>query len=203
MPLTTDRGQPTALATVTRIENAGEHRMKLLDAKPWRLQAAIVDLDGTMVDTIGDFVVALSGMLADLGLPRVERGFVEGTVGKGSEHLIQRTLAQVGGPAEAFDDAFDRYQRHYLAINGGHSDVFPGVVEGLQRLVDRGMVLACLANKPTALALSLLQKKRLDGFFRCARAAGCPVVLVSYGYNHGEPVRAVDCDAVGDRLDEL
>jgi phosphoglycolate phosphatase len=36
-----------------------------------------------------------------------------------------------------------------------------------------------------------------------ARAAGCPVVLVSYGYNHGEPVQAVGADAVVDRLDAL
>jgi len=38
---------------------------------------------------------------------------------------------------------------------------------------------------------------------RAARAAGCPVVLVSYGYNHGEPVHAVDADGVIDRLDRL
>jgi len=38
---------------------------------------------------------------------------------------------------------------------------------------------------------------------RAARAAGCPVVLVSYGYNHGEPVAAVDADGVIDRLDQL
>jgi phosphoglycolate phosphatase len=36
-----------------------------------------------------------------------------------------------------------------------------------------------------------------------ARAAGCPVVLVTYGYNHGEPVRGVDADAFVDRLDEI
>ena len=36
-----------------------------------------------------------------------------------------------------------------------------------------------------------------------ARAAGCPVVLVSYGYNHGEPVRAVDADGFVDALAEL
>ena len=38
---------------------------------------------------------------------------------------------------------------------------------------------------------------------RAARAAGCPVVLVSYGYNHGEPVHAVGADGVVDRLDEI
>jgi phosphoglycolate phosphatase len=36
-----------------------------------------------------------------------------------------------------------------------------------------------------------------------ARAAGCPVVLVSYGYNHGEPVSTAGADAVVDRIDEI
>ena len=36
-----------------------------------------------------------------------------------------------------------------------------------------------------------------------ARAAGCPVALVTYGYNHGEPVQAVDADAHIDRIDQL
>jgi phosphoglycolate phosphatase len=38
---------------------------------------------------------------------------------------------------------------------------------------------------------------------QAARAAGCPVVLVSYGYNHGQPASEVDCDGVVDRLDQL
>ncbi|XBP70771.1 HAD-IA family hydrolase [Polaromonas hydrogenivorans] len=38
---------------------------------------------------------------------------------------------------------------------------------------------------------------------RAARAAGCPVLLVTYGYNHGEPVRAVDADGFVDSLAEL
>jgi phosphoglycolate phosphatase len=38
---------------------------------------------------------------------------------------------------------------------------------------------------------------------QAARAAGCPVVLVSYGYNHGEPVSAAGADGLIDRLDQL
>ena len=38
---------------------------------------------------------------------------------------------------------------------------------------------------------------------QAARAAGCPVVLVTYGYNHGEPVRAVDADGFVDSLADL
>jgi phosphoglycolate phosphatase len=36
-----------------------------------------------------------------------------------------------------------------------------------------------------------------------ARAAGCPVVLVTYGYNHGEPIHGVDCDGFIDRFTDL
>jgi phosphoglycolate phosphatase len=35
---------------------------------------------------------------------------------------------------------------------------------------------------------------------QAARAAGCPVLLVSYGYNHGEPIYSVDADLVVDSL---
>jgi len=38
---------------------------------------------------------------------------------------------------------------------------------------------------------------------QAARAAGCPVVLVTYGYNHGRPVREVPADGYVDRLTQL
>jgi phosphoglycolate phosphatase len=211
-----------------------------------KLQAAIVDLDGTMVDTVGDFEAALNAMLGGLGLPAVGRAFIERTVGKGSEHLIRSTLAEVGADAQWYSAAWSGYQRHYLAINGRYSAVYPGVVEGLRQFAAAGLALACLTNKPTAFARALLVDKGLDGFFshvfggdafarkkpdplplletcralgtlpahtlmigdssndaRAARAAGCPVVLVSYGYNHGRPVAEAAPDAVIHRLDAL
>ena len=210
------------------------------------LRAAIVDLDGTMIDTLGDFVVVLNRVLSELALAPIDRGFIEHTVGKGSEHLIRSTLQQVGADARLYDRAWALYQQRYLEVNGEYAYVYPGVVEGLTALKARGLKLACLTNKPTAFALALLRLKGLDGFFsavfggdaferkkpdplpllktcealgsapaqtlmvgdssndaRAARAAGCPVVLVSYGYNHGEPVGAVDADGVIDRLDQL
>jgi phosphoglycolate phosphatase len=213
---------------------------------PTALRAAIIDLDGTMIDTLGDFDVALNATLRELALPGVDRAFIAHTVGKGSEHLIRSTLAHVGGDASLYDAAWAHYQRHYDAINGRHAVVFPGVAEGLQRLRRSGLVLACLTNKPGAFARDLLESKGLLGCFAmvfggdaferkkpdplpllktcealgaepartlmigdsrndaaAARAAGCPVVLVTYGYNHGEPVHAVPADGYVDRLDQI
>ena len=55
---------------------------------PQTFEAAIIDLDGTMVDTMGDFVVAVNLMLRDMGYPSVDRAVVALRVGKGSENLV-------------------------------------------------------------------------------------------------------------------
>lgn len=212
--------------------------------------AAIVDLDGTMVDTVGDFVAALNLVLDDLSLPHVDATVVSTLIGKGSEHLIRGVLRHVHAApdegAATYERAWARYQHHYRIVNGRHSRVFDGVVEGLAGLRAAGLRLACLTNKPTEFARALLVAKNLDGFFdhvfggdaferkkpdplpvlkscealgcrpartlligdssndaAAARAAGCPVVLVSYGYNHGKSVLGADADGVVDSLGEL
>ena len=235
------------------------------------IDAVIVDLDGTMIDTLDDFCVALNSMLADLPAPyshhRVVRTNVAQWVGKGSENLIKTALASVSIgneqsisiakksagampidalPLPLYEQAWLSYQRHYLAVNGLHATVFPGVLDGLTRLKERGLKLACLTNKPTAFAVALLKDKGLIGFFeytfggdaferkkpdplpllktchalgcspartlmlgdssndaQAARAAGCPVLLVTYGYNHGQPIQTVDADGFIDSIAEL
>ncbi len=213
------------------------------------VRAAIVDLDGTMVDTLGDFLVALRGMLRELGLGEVTPEQVSQRVGKGSEHLVAQVLRLHLPEAQA--DALQAqalrvYQQHYTLANGHHSELFPGVLEGLRRLRDAGLALACVTNKPGVHARELLERKGLLEFFpvvaggdayerkkpdplpllrtcerlgqapaatlmvgdsqndaAAAAAAGCPAVLATYGYNHGEPIRATPALAYFDRLDEL
>lgn len=221
--------------------------MALLDS----IRAVILDLDGTLVDTIGDFELALRATLVELGVEpdRASRTFIGQTVGKGSEYLVQQTLHHAGLPGDdtdLFERALARYQHHYGLINGQASTLFPGAAEGVAALRAMGLRMACLTNKPGRYARELLAAKGLadafeqiyggDAFSRkkpdplplletcralgvapehtlmvgdslndaqAGHAAGCTVVLVSYGYNHGRPIREVPAAAYIDRIDEL
>jgi phosphoglycolate phosphatase len=226
-----------------------------------QIEAVIFDLDGTLVNTLRDFQVALHRTMTDLDLPPVSDALIEQTIGKGSEHLIRSLLAhqiarpEVKGAGQAcagltvdalFDRAWQRYQHHYLAINGQFANVYPGVADVLNDFAAKGLPMACLTNKPLAFAQALLKDKSLTSFFgpvfggdsferkkpdplpllktcealgkaaahtlmvgdssndaQAAHAAGCPVVLVTYGYNHGQPVQNTPAAAWLDTLADL
>lgn len=139
------------------------------------LQAVMIDLDGTMVDTIGDFEVALNRALSDLQVPTANRLLIERSIGKGSEHLIrsvlkhQLALPEMAGNAREVEQLFmpvwERYEHHYLSINGEFSNVFPGVMEGLEQIKALGLPMACLTNKPVSFTLPLIQDKGLAPYF--------------------------------------
>ncbi|MGF6938750.1 phosphoglycolate phosphatase [Paraburkholderia sp. UCT70] len=133
-----------------------------------RLEAAIIDLDGTMIDTADDFTAGVNGMLAQLDAEETTREEVIGYVGKGSEHLIRSVLAprfEAEHAQERFDEALAIYQAEYAKINGVHTRLYPDVEAGLRALRDAGLKLACVTNKPHRFALELLQQYRLAPYF--------------------------------------
>ena len=206
------------------------------------IRAVIIDLDGTMLDTAPDFQAAINAMRDEMQLAPMSIETITNFVGKGSENLIRRVLAvdyderQI---ALRFDNAMAAYQRHYLAINGDFTTLYPNVREGLQQFQQQSLQLACVTNKPIAFVEPLLKKVGLHKFFDviyggdslptrkpdpgpflqvcrdfnlltaqvlaigdssndalAARAAGCAVLSVPYGYNHGESVQTIDSDGI-------
>ena len=204
-------------------------------ASSFGVHAALIDLDGTLLDTAADIAVAVNAMLVEHGRPPLPEALVRSYIGRGTANLVRRCF----GPETAPEGALECFRRHYQQSNGRFARPFPGVVEGLARLREKGLRLACVTNKPEIFVTPLLKLMKLDGWFdyvvcgdtlaRCkpdplplthtcehfgiapqealmigdsmndveaARAAGCPVVCVPYGYAEGRQMRAEDCDAI-------
>ena len=205
----------------------------------YAVDALLFDLDGTLVDSIGDLALAANAMLAELGRPARSLEEVRCFVGKGIPKLVERCLADAPLAGADFDAALEMFQRHYTETNGRVSQAYPGVADMLAALRAQGIPMACVTNKAAAFTEPLLQLTGIASFFdavvcgdtrdvkkphpgmllhaceqlgveighvlmigdsandaQSARAAGCPVLLMTWGYTEGVPVDTIECDGL-------
>jgi len=127
--------------------------------------AVLIDLDGTLVDSAPDIVEAANRMLADLDSAPLAFDTVAGFIGRGVPNLVRRVLetAQLAPRVEAAA-AEALFHRHYDDTNGRLGSVFPGVEAGLAALRRDGYRMACVTNKPRALAAPLLAMTGLASY---------------------------------------
>ncbi len=132
------------------------------------IRAALVDLDGTLLDTAPDLASAANAMLDELGMQRLDPGQVRDFIGKGIRALVRRCLASAGGQSpndSLYESALELFAQHYERLNGSSSTPYPGVEEGLAAMKSRGLRLACVTNKASRYTDPLLASSRLAGYF--------------------------------------
>jgi len=131
-------------------------------------RAALIDLDGTLLDTAPDLAAAANATLAELGRPLLPVAVVRDFVGQGIAHLVRRSLEASTGAAAAdalFDAACARFGEHYARLNGAAAQPFEGVLEGLADMKAMGLRLACVTNKIARFTEPLLVASGLRGSF--------------------------------------
>lgn len=142
--------------------------MSMATAHPTRaIEAVLIDLDGTLVDSAPDIVEASNRMLVELGAPALSAAVVASFIGNGVPMLVQRLLHASPG-LRCSDDAAARalFYRHYQETNGRFSRLFPGVQAGLDALQQAGYRMACVTNKPIAYTTPLLQAFGLEHYLQ-------------------------------------
>ena len=135
---------------------------------PLRVGAAVIDLDGTLLDTAPDLVAAANAMRQALGLAPLPFDTVVTYVGKGAERLVHRALTtDPDGEAEGalFQVGHRLFFEFYQQENGRHAALFPQVREGLERMRELGLRLACVTNKPMRFTTPLLERHDLARYF--------------------------------------
>jgi phosphoglycolate phosphatase len=118
----------------------------------------VFDLDGTLVDSLPDMLVAMNKLLADLGRPEATPDQICEWVGDGAAILVERALTALGGmPERPLGELTAAYIAHYRGHAAHASKPYPGVVETLEQLAAAGHPMAVCTNKPHALAIELLE----------------------------------------------
>jgi phosphoglycolate phosphatase len=129
----------------------------MLPAKP---EMILIDVDGTLVDSVPDLAFCVDEMMQQLGRePRGETR-VRNWVGNGVERLVRRALIGKldGEPAnDEFEKAYPIFLDLYADNTSKRSLLYPGVREGLDYLKAAGYALGCVTNKAAQFTIPLLK----------------------------------------------
>jgi phosphoglycolate phosphatase len=127
--------------------------------------ALIFDLDGTLIDSVPDLLVAVNRMLADLNEPPMQRDEVQSYVGEGAPMLVSRVLAARGLPDDVSGRLTAAMVADYSAHAAIHTRPYPGVIAALSRLAEAGHPLGLCTNKPLTATEAVLNGLGLSHLF--------------------------------------
>ncbi len=127
----------------------------------------VFDLDGTLVETVGDLAATLNTVLVEAGYNPIEPERVRNMVGHGARVLLRRGLAANGVEASdaMIEPLFERFLVHYSANIAVHSRPFPGMIQAVERFRAAGWRSAVCTNKLERLARPLLDTLELTPLF--------------------------------------
>jgi len=135
---------------------------------PIRPGMVLIDLDGTLVDSVPDLAYCVDQMMHRLGRPPRGEAAVRNWVGNGVERLVRRALTGTldGEPNEAdYAQAYPLFLELYAENTATRSVLYPGVQSGLDLLARRGYRLGCVTNKAEAFTEPLLADLGIRGAF--------------------------------------
>jgi phosphoglycolate phosphatase len=176
-----------------------------------RPKLVLIDLDGTLVDSVPDLAYCVDEMMRALG--REPRGVekVRGWVGNGVDRLVMRALTDTlwEDPEEdEYEAAHTIYMKLYAANTSGRSHLYDGVLDGIDYLKSEGFKVGCVTNKAEAFTVPLLKDMGIYDKFDVVVSGDTtpkkkpdPMPLL-HAANQLK-VKAADCLMVGDSMHDV
>jgi phosphoglycolate phosphatase len=128
----------------------------------------LIDVDGTLVDSVPDLAFCVDEMLKQLDMPIRGEAAVREWVGNGVIRLTERALTNDldGYPDQAlFDKAMPIFNELYMENTSKRSELYAGVVEGMAFLKECGFKIGCVTNKAAQFTIPLLKDLGLHDEF--------------------------------------
>lgn len=119
-------------------------------------QLVIFDLDGTLLNTIGDLTVAVNHTLGECGFPLRTYDEVRSMVGDGVLKLLERALPEAERTSNNLTRAREIFLPFYGAHNAEKTHPYEGIPELLEELRKKGVKMAVASNKYHAATCKLI-----------------------------------------------
>ena len=175
------------------------------------IRLILFDLDGTLVDSVGDLAWCGNEMLQRLGLAPHNPDAARAWVGNGVERFVKRFLTgeMDAEPAEdLYQSGLEIFEALYADNVSTRSQVYPGVKPALDRLARKNLHLACVTNKPDPFTSHLIEALDLSSYFELVVAGNTTVrkkpdpMPLHYAADYFE-LDYRDCLMVGDSSNDV
>lgn len=133
-----------------------------------RPEMVLIDVDGTLVDSVPDLAWCVDAMMRELGRPEHGEQKVRHWVGNGVERLVKRALIDNldGEPEENdFQQALPIFQALYADNTSKRSHLYEGVTEALEFLKGTGVQMGCVTNKASQFTIPILEDLAVRDYF--------------------------------------
>ena len=137
--------------------------------KKFQPKLVMIDVDGTLVDSVPDLAYCVDEMMIDLGKPPIGHERVRNWVGNGVPRLVERALTgQLDGVPnnDEFDKAFPIFLDLYSRNSCVRSHLYDGVMEGLNYLMSKDYLIGCVTNKAEQFTTPLLKSLGIFDYFK-------------------------------------
>jgi phosphoglycolate phosphatase len=131
-------------------------------------EMVLIDVDGTMVNSVPDLAYSIDQMLLNLDMPVRGEDKVKNWVGNGIERLVKRALVNAldGDPDETlYQRALPLFKSHYSVNNSKRSYLYEGARQGLDYMQSRRYSLGCVTNKAAEFTHPLLDDLDISRYF--------------------------------------
>jgi len=132
-----------------------------------RIETLVLDLDGTLIDSVPDLGDAVNAVLLGEGLAPVGAQELRRFVGEGAQRMVEQAVDYRGGAIDrgAIERHMKVFRDAYRQCCTRKTQLYTGVAETLRQLAGDGYRLALCTNKPTEPSLAILKACRIDSLF--------------------------------------
>ncbi len=154
-----------------------------------KYNSVVFDLDGTLLDTLGDLRDSVNFALEKNGLPKRTTEEIRSFVGNGIRLLIERSVPE-NTPSEITDQCFSDFKEYYKDHSAILTKAYDGIIDLMNELKSKGVKIAVVSNKAD-FAVKTLMEDYFSGRYDCA-----------YGERSGVP-RKPEPDSVFGAISEM